>query len=199
MQPVNTFILIKWKIPAQRTADHPPRCPPLEQQRARVRETSYEEEVCRDLAGGPCASSALHSQPLHTIFLDRGAGGEEDGHRAGREARCHLLLKVRVVRLDRAGGSRTMVPSIAGTFPRMIKQVFLFRPLKPTSSSHPSPCVTRRGQKNLPDPTQLHFFFPLGIVSRTGTGMDVESSPARSQPCLSQQVFKKKNKQESPP
>lgn len=41
------------------------------------------------------------------------AGEEEEGHVAGREARCHLLLKVRVACLDRAGGSRMMVPSIA--------------------------------------------------------------------------------------
>lgn len=48
---------------------------------------------------------------------------------SGRQVQCHLPLKVRMVRLDGADSSRTTVPGIAETLPRMIQQVLFFRTL----------------------------------------------------------------------
>lgn len=101
MQPVNTFILIKQKIPA---TDHP---------RAAVLPSNNNMHGCvKDVAQGGCMQRpgwwpvcqlccSLPASPDHLPQQrSEKAGEEEEGHVAGREAWCHRLLKIRVVCLD---------------------------------------------------------------------------------------------------
>lgn len=144
MQPVNSSILIKWKIPAQSTMDHPPCCP------------SFCVQGCeRHCTRGIHAETWLVprdqlccSPPDHLPHQRReNTGREQEGHTSGRQVQCHLLLKVRMVQLDGADSSRTTVLGILETFPRMIQQGLVLQNIKLTSSSHPSPHITSQGQK----------------------------------------------------
>lgn len=77
----------------------------------------------------PCASSTLHSQPLPVIFLDRGAKTL-----VGRKTGTYMVASAPQGQDAPAGQSRQQQNDgaqhcqLAGTFPQIIKEVFLFRP-----------------------------------------------------------------------
>lgn len=87
--------------------DHLPCCSPFKQKCAWVRDTLYEEDGYRDHV-----PALLFTPSLSQLsFLTEKQKRWWRGRRA--HARWHLLLKVKVLQLDRAGSSRMMEPSIA--------------------------------------------------------------------------------------
>lgn len=127
------------------------------------------------------------------------AGREQEGHMSGRQVQCHLLLKVRMDRLDGADSSRMTVPGIASLQKPSLERYNRSCSSEPKTDQLFSPHTTSQGQKvSQEKPNCISTSHPcLGIVSQRGSQVDAESSLACSQLCLSQQVFKKANKKAS--
>lgn len=75
------------------------------------------------------------------------AGREQEGHMSGRQVQCHLLLKVRMDRLDGADSSRMTVPGIASLQKPSLERYNRSCSSEPKTDQLFSPHTTSQGQK----------------------------------------------------